>query len=992
MSFSRPTKEEARATVEQLVTSYRQLASEYERQDSGYTETEARQEFIDPLLQALGWDVTNEDGLHQAAREVILERLTFGDESPSGRPDYRLRSRGRDRMPVEAKKPALRLSNSGDAARQARSYGWSLSLPAAVLTNFTELAIYDTTIPPEDGDHPDVALIPGCRFSFEDYIARFDELWERLSYDSIATDNFYYVYSYTEPPRGTSPFDRTFLEHFRRWREQLAQDLATRNPQLGEDEVGRRTQRLLNALLFLRVCEDRDISTYEELLTRANSHQLLTTFREADRVFNAGLFDVLETTAVTDDALAHIIRDLYWPRSKFAFGVLDAEILAGLYEQYLAERVQVDQSRTVELVQKPELTHAGGIVPTPDYIVEELLDAALLPRLSPGHGIPNELSILDPATGSGVFLVGALRALITADELAHGYPDIDRRGQLARNHIHGVDIDPEAVEVTRLSLLIAIIDYEILDMRRARSVLPDLSNNIIFGNSLISSNFDATLPHLAREPEKRVAVRPLDLETCFHAVMQRGGFDAIVSNPPYARIQVLSQHMPAQLTYFQHPASGYESSLMFNFDIYMLFLERAMQLLSSTGRLAFIVPHRFTNAAAGAAVRKLLGPRLERLVHFGEEQVFRGRTTYTALLIVGPPSAAPADLQLVSDLKAWREDGTAQSNTLPRNVLTADPWQIASAAHTAVFSKMMSAAVARVGDEGQVHIFVGVQTSADKIFLIEPQPESSDSGYVAFSDVHGAQWSIERALLRPALQDREIVPYDIDPIPDVQAIFPYTISPPEEAGKKPKAVPIGRGRMESEFPKALEYFEAHKAQLLARGMPDPGEEFWRYGRSQSLTALDEQKLIARVLSLTPRYALDYNGLLVPGGGDGGPYYLLRPHPTCAISIKVLVALLSHPVVDAYVAARGKAYHGSYVVHRKAFLKDIPIPDLDDEKTGMVEEMIDEIHGIAQSLREESDTAQRQSLLGRREVVRTSLEDAISAAFGLSQEEVETVVG
>ncbi len=97
-------------------------------------------------------------------------------------------------------------------------------------------------------------------------------------------------------------------------------------------ERGRRTQLLLNALLFLRVCEDRNINRYEELLRSAQDDTLMDTFRSADRVFNAGLFDVLTSTTCSGSVLTGVVREMYWPRGRFAFGVLRPDILAEVYE------------------------------------------------------------------------------------------------------------------------------------------------------------------------------------------------------------------------------------------------------------------------------------------------------------------------------------------------------------------------------------------------------------------------------------------------------------------------------------------------------------------------------------------------------------------------------------------------------------------------------------------------------------------------------------
>ncbi|MGH4011426.1 MAG: hypothetical protein ACRDTH_25230, partial [Pseudonocardiaceae bacterium] len=196
------------------------------------------------------------------------------------------------------------------------------------------------------------------------------------------------------------------------------------------------------------------------------------------------------------------------------------------------------------------------------------------------------------------------------------------------------------------------------------------------------------------------------------------------------------------------------------------------------------------------------------------------------------------------------------------------------------------------------------------------------------------------------------------------------------------------------YPKALAYLTAHEAALrYGRNVsPHPGDAFWAYGRSQSLTKLADPKIIVRVLSRTPCYATDSNGLLAPSGGDGGPYCLLRPYLGCPLSLKVLVALLSHPAVDAYVAARGKAYRGSYVVHRKEFLAPVPVPPLSDAAKARIETAATEVQLLVRRLRSETDTSIRTAVTGRCQVLRTEIETLITRAFGLSVDDVERVAG
>lgn len=985
MVFTRLTKAEGLAQVTELVERYAALAAELTQPGSSFTETDARVTYIDPLLEALGWDVRNIGALPQRLVEVVMERTGADTEGTWGRPDYRLRLEGIDTMPVEAKKPSVPISTDAASARQARSYGWSLSLPAALLTNFSELIVFDTRVEPRETDNADVAVMPGGLFGFEEYVTRFDDLWRLASYESLSSAGLEGVYDYARPPRGASPFDVRFLAEFRKWRERIAQSIAVENPALGAGEIGRRTQRVLNALLFLRICEDREIGHYQDLLQSATSRRIVSAFRAADRSFNAGLFTALRETEVSDDAVADVVKEMYWPRTQFAFGVLDPTILAGVYEQYLAERVVLDERRLVQLEVKPELAHAGGIVATPDYIVREIGELTLGPLLA--DGLPEDLTVLDPAVGSGIFLLDAFERILEAAE-ADGKPrTLAERGELVRKHLFGIDIDGAAVEVAKLSLLLAVLGTEYVDVAVARDALPDVTMNLIAGNSVVREDFDALVPDAARVPRRRAQVGPLNIKTAIGERYPRAGFSAIVGNPPYVRIQELNRHLTDHLAYLQHAGSGYEAPKANNFDLNLVFIERAFELLATNGRLGMIVPNRFTSHLSGSGVRLKLGARLEHMVHFGEQQVFPGRSTYTAIIIAGGKSDSPVTVYMVDDLNAWRSSRAASEIRIDRNDLGAETWPFATADQSKLFEQLDEHRVARLGDAGWVDIFVGVQTSADEWFFVEPV-SGDDAAVVEFMDTTGVRSRIERSLLRPAVKDQTIDFFDGQPAADRLAIFPYSID--QETGR---ATLISADVMRSAFPLAHAYFERHREKLQnGRNVsPNPGDAYWAYGRSQSLNKLNGPKIIARVMSLIPRYALDTEDFVAPGGGDGGPYGFLRPTEDCPYSISVIQAILSHPVVDLMVSVTGKKFRGSYAVHRKEFLRGIPVPKLTQTQQALIEERAAELRDLAVQLRSEKDATIARSITDRRAVLAREIHQVLSTAYQLDPDLVAAVL-
>lgn len=249
----------AREIVAELVQRYSHQADAIQRSASPYSEFQVRTDFIDPLLTAFGWDLTNRAGLPYSRREVVVEPIVDNPEAEAtrGRPDYTLRPEGHQRMFVEAKRPSIDIERDPGPARQVRKYGWTAGLAVSVLTNFRHLAFYDTRTQPRGGESAAVGRIPGRLFRWDEYVERFDELWGLLSREVIGSPRFFETFDIQAEYRGAESFDNRFLEQMRGWRLRLATAVAQSNPTMSARDVGRRTQQILNSLLFLRVCEDR---------------------------------------------------------------------------------------------------------------------------------------------------------------------------------------------------------------------------------------------------------------------------------------------------------------------------------------------------------------------------------------------------------------------------------------------------------------------------------------------------------------------------------------------------------------------------------------------------------------------------------------------------------------------------------------------------------------------------------------------------------------
>ncbi|MEI7035340.1 Eco57I restriction-modification methylase domain-containing protein [Fulvimonas yonginensis] len=1008
-------KAAARARVGELVQNFRRNEKDYLQ--TAYNETQARTDFITPLLAAFGWDVYNDAGLPLSLREVIEEAtVEVGEERLSKKPDYELRLARQRKLFVEAKKPSVRIDRSKDAAFQTRRYGYSASLPIAILTNFHQLAVYDCQPLPDLTDEAHVARLLLVRF--DEFEARFDELWPLLSREAVYSGDFDRLFSVDVTRHGAEQFDDFFLSQVRSWRERLAQDIHRNTPGLSPEELTYTVQLFLLRIVFLRICEDRDIERYETLRGLAGDdsfNALMAELRRADDFYDSGLFRLLDDARlgvrISDDVLSGIISELYYPHSPYTFAVVETEVLGEIYEQFLGEIITINATGAIQIVSKPEVRESGGVVPTPRYIVDAIVQRTLGPCLT--GKAPTDLAgftVADICCGSGIFLLSVFELL--TDHYLAWYQVNDLAAQAGRTiyeagaglwrltfqekrrillaHVRGVDIDANAVEVARFSLLLKLIEDEgaagLRDYveRAGTPALPDLEGTLRAGNSLVSqAEWAATRGVLpARLLEK---VNPFSWADEFPAEMARGGFDVIVGNPPYIRIQNMQAYSPEEAAFYQNAASPYTTARQDNFDKYALFVERSLSLVRPDGRLGFIIPHKFMTIQAGRALRRLVttGHVLEEVVHFGVQQVFgRQAANYTCLLILDRRGKAEVTVERVTALEPWRYGTPGSRSVLPAAELTDDPWQFADEDTRALFVRVRAACGRELKDAAE--IFVGVQTSADPIFIFRAAAETADTVTLRWD---GRDWPIERGVLRPCLHDARLYPYTRAKA-NAWMIFPYEIV----HAARTTARLIQPADMARRFPMCFAYLTARQAELERRNVVGGAaneRQFYQFGRSQSLTKFDSPKIILPILSLEARYAYDESNIIMTGGGNG-PYYLIRPLGDVPESNFFLLAVLHHPLSEAIVRTHTSSFRGGYYSHGKQFIEHLPIPSATPAQRTEIETLVRQLIDANDAVLA-ARTPRHKTLHERNAVaLRGQIEARISALFGLSKEDMALV--
>jgi len=726
-----------------------------------YNEAQVRQEFVNPFFNALGWDVYNKQGYAEAYKDVIHED-TIKIGSATKAPDYCFRIGGTRKFFLEAKKPSVDIKKETHPAYQLRRYAWSAKLPLSILTDFEELAVYDCRIKPDKTDKPSKART--LYFTYNEYIERWDEIASIFSQGAVLKGSFDKYVESSRVKRGTAEVDTAFLEEIERWREILARNIALRNPALSQRELNFAIQRTIDRIIFLRICEDRGIEDYGRLMALQNGTQiyrrLCRMFYQADDRYNSGLFhfrkeknrpeppdDLTLNLTIDDNVLKDVFRNLYYPDSPYEFSVLPADILGQVYERFLGKVIRLTPGHRAVVEEKPEVKKAGGVYYTPTYIVDYIVKQTvgkLIEGKRPGpRGAVSKLKILDPACGSGSFLIGAYQYLLDwhRDQYITNDPEkwakgrkprlyqghggdwqltTDERKRILLNNIYGVDIDPQAVEVTKLSLLLKVLEDENAETIGKQlalfheRALPDLGSNIKCGNSLIGPDFYEGRQMGMFDEEEMYRINVFDWKAEFYEIMKDGGFDAVIGNPPYVRQELLG----SLKSYFQRRYEVYHGVA----DLYAYFIEKGVSLLRSGGYFSYIVANKWMRANYGKSLRQWLKQQnIVEIIDFGDLPVFQQATTYPCILVIkktSPETKFNTTSVNTLDFNDLNFHVTQNRYQVRQTLLGDDGWSLVDEKTQDLLDKLRNTGTP-LGEYVDGKIYRGVLTGLNEAFVID---------------------------------------------------------------------------------------------------------------------------------------------------------------------------------------------------------------------------------------------------------------------------------
>ena len=926
------------------------------------TSEETIRTWLNELLAIFDWDVRDtsevlqEKVLSKAEKEKLKE---IGSQNT--RPDYTFRIAKQKLTFLDAKDISVKIFDDAEAAFQIKSYGWSILAPCAFISNFEEFAIYDCTYTPEQNQDPNLGRL---YFTIDDLVANFDLLEEHLLKENIYKGRLNELYSATMQDnkyvQKITP-DLRFAAQLSEFRVALASDILNKNPAYIADNAANLSyivQIIINRILFIRVCEARKIEE-DGLLLSYKAEGFWDAFKNSSYFeffehYDGPLFDrvnAIHEITVSNEVFDLLLQYLYYP-SPYRFDVIPTKLLSDIYEIFLSKKLIIDAGNVKDEI-KNEYLKTKGAVSTPQYIVQEIIKRTIQRNKLLDAGIENLLSVkvLDIACGSGVFAIEAfdyIEEIFRELFFESNHPDFQKyfvatntdvivnilgKKAIMDNCIFGVDIDPEAVEVAKMSLSLKIVDAsEFLESYNeigifGNKILNGIGNNIRCGNSLVESDILDLFPALNETEEELLKTNIFDWnsEQGFEEIfVQKGGFDFIIGNPPYVEVKNYNVDLPFMHLYIKEK---FPSSKNGKIDLAIPFIERAIGLLNNTGRLGFIIQKRFFKTDYGKKIRDIITSAnyLSSIIDFEATTIFKDRMTYVALLMLDRTSPDSFTYKyfrsnietLPSELRESLipEIAPEQYITLPSTAINANPWSFDDKQLIDIKTRLLQSGC--FGDYATVK--VGIQVLWDRAYHI--RPISVASGIIKGKSHIEEDIEIELAACRPLVCNENFYAYRKD-FADVFVIFPYDVV---DGG----VTEILFSDFARRFPRAGAYLTRNKAvieaavETLPKKFPEKyTDEHWHlFTRVQNHGATYPKILV-------PMTALDTFATITLSDKtycDNANVFFIEAPEKDETTLYALSAIINSTIYSVLARSIANPQSNGYFKFNKQFLEPVPFP-------------------------------------------------------------------
>lgn len=997
--------DERKGKLADLVNLFEKNKTFYTSKD--FNESEVRSKFIDPFLECLNWDVSNKKGARPDHQEVTTEGRLKAD-GKTKYPDYTL-CYGRERkIYIEAKRPNIDIKQSLESALQVRRYAYSSKMPIAILTDFEEFAIYDTRIKPTPKDTASTARIE--YFTFDRYVENFEALYNKISWNAVDKGDFNTYYEGVKDKKGTSTVDDDILSMIEEWRIQLAKDIALNNSEIDEFNLTGCVQKIIDRLLFLRIAEDKEIeepSTLQNQIEKGRNDYLYENLKKlfdlAGDKYNAGLFETdefLNALKIQDKTLSAIISALYYPECQYEFSVIPVEILGNIYERFLGKVIRfvrkTKYGHSVEVIEKPEVKKAGGVYYTPTYIVKYIVEQTIGKKIE--NRTPVEISkmrFVDPACGSGSFLVGAYQYLldyhldyylehnlekeekngkIYKDSRTQSYKlSVEEKRRILLNNIYGVDIDAQAVEVTKLSLFLKLLENEgraLSDEGQAdlfrrseiqQKILPSMAENIRCGNSLIGSDYydDKDLLGLGLQEQRKVNV--FDWKKAFPTIFEDGGFDCVIGNPPYVRVQNIEHTIIDELK------KRFKTALK-RIDISLCFIEKSKNILKHDGITSFITSNQFLTTQYGRKMRRFLlnDYYLIKCVDFGDLPIFSKALTYVSIFCFTNKKTSTFnyyDIKTISDAKSISSQNPVK---ITISELDENNWNLKNLDKNNIFNKLKinSKLIKEIGGA-----WCGIISGKDEVFLFTKERKYNSN--------------IESELFIPLLRPENCEKYFCSNA-EKYILYPYKF-------ENNNTTLYTEKELKYKFPNFYEYLLKNKEILESR--KDSRSTFKNRPDWYSLTRFSRKDIFEKIKIVTPgevknhKFCIDFSK---------SSYSCARVFAICIDNpefyIEYVLCILNSSLIKLYLQSFASLKSGGYYSYSVNILNMALIKNISLEEQKPFISLAEQMLEANKELKTVASSKDREMIEQKIRLLDRQINARVYKLYNLTDDEIRIVEG
>jgi len=908
-------KEKSKEELKKLIDKYNKLVESGKLKS--YNEEMTKKDFILPLFRALGWDIENGD-------EVTAE-----EKVSRGRVDYAFRIGGIPKLFIEAKAIKVDLDRV-EFAEQAINYAWHKGATWAILTDFEGVKVFNA-------EWKSVNPLQNMFFSisYHQFLDRFDQLL-LLSRESLENGLIDKEAEKWGKKAKKVPVDKQLLSDMTKFRELLTKNILKHNSEksLTGDELDEAVQRIIDRLIFIRTLEDKQLEApMLQALIREDKHKkvykkLNNLFRTIDDIYNSKLFrlHLCEELVIDDDILEKVIRGLFKTADNtvhYDFGAIDADVLGNIYEQYLGHILKKTAKRA-KLTSGKAHRKKQGIYYTPTYVVDYIVKNTVGELAKNKKFDLKNIKVIDPACGSGSFLMKAFDYLVTLDKQRNG--DVDqtkldltgasatygRKVEILKNNIFGVDLDPKAVEIAQLNLL--------LKAAEKKHRLPTLQENIKVGNSLIDDSEIAGKKAFKWEEE-------------FKEIMDEGGFDVVIGNPPYVRHEELREYK----NFFSKKYSTFNNSA----DLFIYFIEKGLSLLKESGYFGFIVSNKFLKSGYGKNIREYISSRykIEKYFDSFKDKVFQDASVDPCIIIIKKEKPSKRHKIKVNE-----------DYNIEQHLLDINGWVFKSNKEYSIKNKIESIGV--ILSKYDVRILRGIVTGLTEAFIINKEKKEE----LISKDKRSSE------LIKPFLRGRDIKKYQL---------------------KNPELFIIlakNGLNIENDYPAIFNHLIGFKDKLQKRW--DKGSNWYNLRPCDYYNSFEKPKIIYPDISSEGGFYYDshcyyFNNTIYMIGGNIKKYW---------------IGLLNSKLINWYYKQIASNLGKSGVRYFTQFVKNIPLIELNEKKAKHFEELVDKIHVLKKRLVELRNKQTDEKFKIEKEIRKLDnhLDQEVYNLYRLSKKEIKII--